>query len=143
MRLVTLHCSCQSHVFSLGSGDLNNSLSQKSEDEESNRAKKPITSIEWNPNRSHHCIIVGVGKCAVIIATGTGGIDDAEVTDALLSDALSVKGGGNIAPESRASKAVKWISLKKFNKQAGSSATPISAYGGLTGPLLSFKPIGM
>ena len=109
--------------------------SQKTEDEDNNRAKKPITSIEWNPNRSHHCIIVGVGKCAVIIATGTGGIDDAEVTDALLSDALSVKGGGNIAPESRASKAVKWISLKKYNKQAGSPTTPISAYGGLTGPI--------
>ena len=107
----------------------------KSEGEDSNKSKKPITSLEWNPNRSHHCVIVGIGKCAVIIATGTGSIDDAEVTDALLSEATAVKGGGNIAPESRAAKAVKWISLKKYNKQHASPSAPISAFSGVTGPI--------
>lgn len=110
-------------------------LQKSEEDNETLKPKKPITSIEWNPNRSHHCIIAGVGKCAVIIATGTGGIDDAEVTDALLSDAMSVKGGGNIAAESRAAKAVKWISLKKYNKQDASNSSPISAFGGSAGPI--------
>jgi ribosome biogenesis protein ERB1 len=105
----------------------------KSEEEDAPKPKKPITSIEWNPNRTHHCLLVGIGKCAVILATGTGGIDDAEVTEALLSEALSVKGGGNISPESRAAKAVKWISLKKRLKQ--SSSTPISAFGGAIGPI--------
>ncbi|KAL7484063.1 hypothetical protein ACHAW6_009703 [Cyclotella cf. meneghiniana] len=111
---------------------------QKPDDDEEGtvKTKKPITSIEWNPNRSHHCLIAGIGKCAVIIATGTGGVDDAEITEALLSEALSVKSGGNIAPESRAAKAVKWLSLKKYNKQTSSSSTPISAYGGTIGPVV-------
>eukprot|EP00804_Cyclotella_cryptica_P000668 CCRYP_014692-RC/>CCRYP_014692-RC protein AED:0.19 eAED:0.19 QI:0/0/0/1/0/0/3/0/653 len=99
-------------------------------------AEKPITSIEWNPNRSHHCVLAGIGKCALIIATGTGSIDDAEVTDALLSEASSIKSGGNIAPESRAAKAVKWVSLKKLNKLASTSSIAISAYGGTIGPVV-------
>jgi ribosome biogenesis protein ERB1 len=84
-------------------------------------------------HRTHHCLLVGIGKCAVIIATGTGSFDDAEVTEALLSEAYSIKSGGNIAPESRASKSVKWISLKKYNKK--SSELPISAYGEIIGPI--------
>eukprot|EP00804_Cyclotella_cryptica_P000670 CCRYP_014692-RB/>CCRYP_014692-RB protein AED:0.05 eAED:0.05 QI:764/0/0/1/0/0/2/0/690 len=106
------------------------------EDDDTVKLKKPITSIEWNPNRSHHCVLAGIGKCALIIATGTGSIDDAEVTDALLSEASSIKSGGNIAPESRAAKAVKWVSLKKLNKLASTSSIAISAYGGTIGPVV-------
>ncbi|EED87521.1 predicted protein [Thalassiosira pseudonana CCMP1335] len=94
---------------------------------------KPIASLEWNPNRSHHTLLAAIGQCSVIISTGTAGPDDAEVTDALLSAAASCKNGGNVAPDSRASKAVKWISLKK--KYNTSKATPISAYGGTSGPI--------
>jgi len=95
-------------------------------------AKKPIASLEWNPNRSHHVLLAAIGKCAVVISTGTGGLDDSEVTDALLSAASSSKAGGNIAAESRAAKAVTWTSLKKSKK---SNSTPVSAYSGKSGPI--------
>eukprot|EP00578_Thalassiosira_sp_NH16_P000337 CAMPEP_0181138470 /NCGR_PEP_ID=MMETSP1071-20121207/34265_1 /TAXON_ID=35127 /ORGANISM="Thalassiosira sp., Strain NH16" /LENGTH=888 /DNA_ID=CAMNT_0023225311 /DNA_START=837 /DNA_END=3503 /DNA_ORIENTATION=+ len=96
---------------------------------------KPIASLEWNPSRSHHVLLAAVGKCAVVISTGTGGPDESEVTDALLSSALSCKnGGGNISSESRAAKAVSWTSLKK-RKFESSSDAPVSAFGGRSGPV--------
>ena len=99
----------------------------------------PIASIEWNPNRSHHCIVAAAGRCAVVISTGTGGADGSEVTDALLSAASSCgASGGNIAPESRAAKAVAWSSLvrdRRDAKQPSSAAAPISAYAGRSGPV--------
>lgn len=95
-------------------------------------AKKPIASLEWNTNRSHHVLLAAIGKCAVIISTGTGGLDDAEITDALLSAASSCKNGGNHSPDSRAAKAVTWTSLKK---QKSSKSTPVSAFGGKSGPI--------
>lgn len=75
-----------------------------------------------------------MGKCAVVISTGTGGPDDSEVTDALLSSAAACKHGGNIAPESRAAKAVSWSSLQKRVATSPSTA-PISAFGGKAGPV--------
>jgi ribosome biogenesis protein ERB1 len=105
--------------------------------------KKPIASLEWNPNRSHHCIIAAIGRCCVIISTGTGGLDDSEVTDALLSVAISCKEGGNIAPESRAAKAVTWSSLVRKQrelKSSSSSTAPVSAYAvGKSGPIVILK----
>jgi ribosome biogenesis protein ERB1 len=68
----------------------------------------------------------------MVISTGTGCVDDAEVTDALLSAASSCKGGGNIPPDSRAAKAVKWSSLRKKQE---SDKTAISAYGDKSGPV--------
>ena len=44
-----------------------------------------VISVEWNPNRSHHCLLAAVGKCAVIIATGTSGPNDIDLTEALLA----------------------------------------------------------
>ena len=78
----------------------------KQAESEEDKTRKPIASLEWNPNRSHHVLLAAIGKCAVVISTGTGGLDDSEVTDALLSAASSSKSGGNIAPDSRAAKAV-------------------------------------
>ncbi|KAL7550590.1 hypothetical protein ACHAWF_013810 [Thalassiosira exigua] len=98
-------------------------------------SKAPVTSLEWNPNRSHRVLLAACGKCAVLVATGTGGIDDAEVTDALLAAASSVKGGGNVAPESRAAKAVSWTSLRKRGLGSDANAAPISARGGNAGPI--------
>ena len=97
----------------------------------------PITSLEWNPNRSHHVLLAAIGKCAVVISTGTGGPDEAELTEALLSAAVACSGGGNTAPDSRAAKAVAWQSLSKQKKsaRAAASTTPISAYGGACGPV--------
>ena len=109
---------------------------------EEDKTRKPIASLEWNPNRSHHVLLAAIGKCAVVISTGTGGLDDSEVTDALLSAASSSKSGGNIAPDSRAAKAVTWTSFKKLKKSTKASVvvdttttTPISAYGGKSGPI--------
>ena len=112
-------------------------LSLQGKTEEGESAKTPVTSLEWNPNRSHHCLLATVGKCAVIISTGTGGLNDSEVTDALLSASSSCKKGGNIPPESRAAKAVTWISLtsKKYKSSVGGSTPPISAYGTTSGPI--------
>lgn len=107
-----------------------------------NSKKKPIASLEWNPNRSHHCIIAAIGQCCVIISTGTGGLDNSEVTDALLSASISCKDGGNIAPESRAAKAVSWSSLvrKQREMKSSSSTAPVSAYAvGKSGPIVILK----
>jgi len=57
-----------------------NETTAKEEDSKQDKNKpKPVVSIEWNPNSSHHCLIAAVENCADIIATGTGGSDDAEL----------------------------------------------------------------
>ena len=66
---------------------------------------KPVVALEWNPNRAHHCLLVAVGKCVVVLATGTAGQNDAPVTEALLETARK---GGKIT-NSKAQKAVKWV----------------------------------
>ena len=98
----------------------------------------PIASIEWNPNRSHHCIVAAAGRCAVVISTGTGGPDGSEVTDALLSAASSCGvDGGNIPPESRAARAVSWSSPPRDGgpSPSAAAAAPISAHAGRSGPV--------
>jgi ribosome biogenesis protein ERB1 len=72
----------------------------------------PVVCIEWNPNRSHHCLIASVGMFIVVIATGTSGQNDAELSKAFLEVALQ---GGNLDKSGRASKVVKWISFKKYS----------------------------
>ncbi|EJK44968.1 hypothetical protein THAOC_36448, partial [Thalassiosira oceanica] len=106
------------------------------DDAESQSKKQPITSIEWNPNGSHHCLLASIDKCAVVLATGTGGLDGSEVTDALLSASSSVRkgSGGNIPPDSRAAKAVSWSSLARQPAAGGGDTAPISAFGGRAGP---------
>jgi len=85
---------------------------------------KPVVTVEWNPNAAHHCLLAAVGKCAVILATGTEGAHDAAITEALLSEA---KSGGNVKTE-KAAKAVKWHSVKSDSK-------PVSSFGLSSGPL--------
>ena len=85
---------------------------------------KPVVSLEWNPNRSHHCLVAAVGTCAVVIATGTEGAHDADLTEALLSAA---KGGGNVT-NSKAAKAVKWVAVTETDKA-------ISSFGLVSGPV--------
>jgi len=100
---------------------------------------KPIVSLEWNPNPHHHCLLASAGKTAVIIATGTGGPDDAELTDALLSEASA---GRNNVTNGRASKAVQWVAIPQHGPTTTGDANdttttvvPISAYGGSYGPI--------
>mmetsp|Transcript_17209 Transcript_17209/g.37564 ORF Transcript_17209/g.37564 Transcript_17209/m.37564 type:complete len:892 (+) Transcript_17209:230-2905(+) len=96
----------------------------------------PVVAVEWNPNRSHHVLLVAVGKCAIIIATGTGGTDHAETTEALLSAAISCKDGGSVK-NAKAAKAVSWVPLgvKKLRTLDSSWTTPISAFGGRAEPI--------
>jgi ribosome biogenesis protein ERB1 len=85
---------------------------------------KPVVSLEWNPNRSHHCLVAAVGNCAVVIATGTEGAHDAALTEALLS---ASKNGGNVT-NTKAAKAVKWVPVTETDKA-------ISSFGLVSGPV--------
>jgi len=109
------------------------------EEKADNMAAKPVVSIEWNPNRSHHCVLAAVGKCAVIIATGTGGPDDAELTEALLASSLECTGDGSNVKNAKAKKAVTWkkINTESTEKELVSSTAPISAFGGSCGPIVA------
>jgi ribosome biogenesis protein ERB1 len=68
----------------------------------------PVVCLEWNPNRSHHCLLAAIGKCVVVVATGTGNRPDGEVTEVLLSAAAR---GGNVSEDSKVAKAVQWTSM--------------------------------
>jgi len=94
---------------------------------------KPVVCLEWNPNRSHHCLLAAVGSCAVVIATGTAGANDTELTEALLTSAAQ---GGNVSKTSRAAKAVQWIALQQ---QDTMDATPISATNQSMGPICALR----
>jgi ribosome biogenesis protein ERB1 len=107
--------------------DLN---SEATHDElESSDTIAPIVCIEWNPNRLHHCLLASVGSFIVVLATGTSGQNDTELSNALLESAIQ---GGNVDKSSRASKAVKWISLKKIYTAGERS---ISSTDKLIGPI--------
>lgn len=117
------------NVSSLGGGGGGNGNGEK--EDEGEAPTIPVVALEWNPNSSHHCLLAAVGRCAVVIATGTGGAGDAELTEALLSAASSCKGGGNTKHE-KAAKAVSWEPLK-------ADSAPISAFGGTTGPICALR----
>jgi len=104
------------------------------DDGDSDSAVKPVVSLEWNPNRSHHCLLAAVGSCAVLIATGTAGVNDAELTQALLTSAAQ---GGNVSSTSRAAKAVTWTPLKEQSGTADSA--PISAADTMMGPICALR----
>jgi ribosome biogenesis protein ERB1 len=50
---------------------------------------EPVCTVAFNPNTSHHVLAVAVGSRLVLITTGTGDADAAEVTEALLASAES------------------------------------------------------
>ena len=89
---------------------------------------KPVVAIQWNPNRSHHCLLAAVGNCAIVIATGTEGKHEAEVAEALFSCAMR---GGNVTND-KAAKVVKWNALKEWDN-------PISSFGSPSGPICALR----
>jgi ribosome biogenesis protein ERB1 len=99
-------------------------LSALADDDSQEDGCKPVVALEWNPNRSHHCMIAAVGTCAVIIATGTEGSQDVEITDALLT---SARKGGNVT-NPKAAKVVKWTAVEESDK-------PISSFASKCGPV--------
>lgn len=88
-----------------------------------------ITSLEWNPNKLHHCLLAAIGKCIVIIATGTGNADGSVVTKALLTPA---KNGGKVTND-RAAKAVQWKTITVDD------GIPLSAYDENSGPIAALQ----
>jgi ribosome biogenesis protein ERB1 len=88
------------------------------ESDDASQPPKPVVSLIWNPNRSHHVVLAAVGRCVVVLATGTAKGEDALVTAALLSAAMQ----GSAQLNAKAQKVVKWIKVptasdKKKNKQ--------------------------
>eukprot|EP00934_Nitzschia_sp_Nitz4_P003308 Nitzschia sp. Nitz4//scaffold128_size63911//21588//24089//NITZ4_006217-RA/size63911-snap-gene-0.57-mRNA-1//1//CDS//3329534826//3298//frame0 len=99
-------------------------LSKIVAEDEQSETVAPVVGLQWNPNKAHHCILAAVGKCAVVIATGTQGIHDAEVTEALLSASQT----GNAVSNAKAAKAVKWSPVSTTDK-------PVASYAKLSGPV--------
>ena len=120
----------------LKSWDISSLVNANSETEEGEKEQKskPVVAIEWNPNRFHHCLLAAVGNSVVVIATGTGGPGDTELTDALLSAASSCKDGSQNVKNAKAAKAVSW---KAISNQESGISSPISAFGGMSGPIVS------
>lgn len=87
---------------------------------------KPVVCLDWNPNRSHHCLLAGIGKCVVVIATGTANVNDAELTEALLASAVA---GGSVTNH-KAAKAVKWKAIERETTQR-----PVCTFDGGVGPV--------
>jgi ribosome biogenesis protein ERB1 len=106
-------------------------IATKVESENDADSTRSVVSLEWNPNRSHHCLLAAVGCCVLVIATGTAGRNDAEITQALLSSSAH---GGNVASTNRANKAVKWITL-----DVADSGSPISSMDTLAGPVCALR----
>ena len=92
----------------------------------------PVVCVEWNPSRSHHCLLAAVGNVIVVVATGTAGRNDAEISNALLESAMQ---GGNMNASSRAYKAVKWIALREH----GTLGNCISSSDKLIGPVCALQ----
>jgi ribosome biogenesis protein ERB1 len=95
---------------------------------------KPVVSLQWNP--SHAVLLAAVGTLTVIIATGTAGPNDADLTTALLQAA---RDGGtamkkNAADGGRAGKAVTWIPIQ-------SDEAPISASPQPAGPICALRTL--
>ncbi len=90
---------------------------------------KPVVALAWNPNKAHHCLLVAVGKCALVIATGTEGQRHSEMTQALLH---SAKRGGNVS-STKASKAVQWVPV------SGKPEKPVCSFATASGPICALK----
>ena len=105
-------------------GKLVASLQVKNEDDST--VAKPVVSVEWNPNRAHHCLLAAVGAYVVVLATGTAGRNDAELTKALLTAASQ---GGKVTNE-KASKAVKWHAVELEKQESITEASK-----GFIGPI--------
>ena len=80
-------------------------------DTDSNMKQKPVTSLQWNPNKNHHCVLAAIETCVIVIATGTGSEEDSEVTDALLQAAATASNSTNAIKNPKFAKAIKWNSL--------------------------------
>jgi ribosome biogenesis protein ERB1 len=107
-------------------------LEAKDRKESSLSVVAPVVCLEWNPNRSHHCLLAAVDKFIFILATGTARKSDFERSTSLLA---SARRGGNVDKSSRASKAIQWLPLKDFK----SKEIAISTADDFIGPLCALQ----
>jgi ribosome biogenesis protein ERB1 len=96
---------------------------------------KPVVSLQWNP--SHAILLAAIGTFTVIIAPGTAGPNDAEITTALLQAAMDGGAMKNNPDGGRASKAVTWIPIKNNNIHE----TPITATNQPAGPVCALRTL--
>jgi ribosome biogenesis protein ERB1 len=86
---------------------------------------KPVVDVKWNPNPTHHCLLAACGKAVVVIASGTAGKDDADLTEALLSSAVE---GGNVT-HTKAQKTVTWKAVSRSEKDVKGLSTGAGSAG--------------
>eukprot|EP00977_Amphora_coffeiformis_P004855 scaffold1046_cov172-Amphora_coffeaeformis.AAC.10 len=96
-------------------------LVKDSEEDETNA----VVDVRWNPNASHHCMLAACGNSVVVIATGTSGKQDAELTEALLSSAME---GGNVT-NTKAKKTVSWKAVPRTKKNEHGLSSSASFIG--------------
>jgi len=95
--------------------DIIASLSGKAEEDvvDDEKAEKSVVSIRWNPNKEHHCFLAAIGRYAFVFTTNTGSVEDTELTEALLSNAMNPPKINNV----RAAKAVEWKCISNLARQ--------------------------
>ena len=121
--------NCNTVIDTIGSSKENkkdNEFNENKNLSSSSSSEKPITSLQWNPNKEHHCLLASIGNDVIVLATGTASLEDAEVTDALLST-CSVSSS---LKNPKAAKAIKWIPLSNVD-----STQSIGVHGGKCGPI--------
>lgn len=65
--------------------------------EDGKKIMEGVVMVAWNPNPSHHLLAVAVGSRCVLVSTGTGDADAAEVTEALLASTMATTAAGKTA----------------------------------------------
>ena len=95
-----------------------------------------VVHVCWNPNRLHHVVAVAAGSSVFLVATGTGGAEGGELTDALLSAAETTPAAPPLSSSSAASSssagpAVTWVPAAgaqgKAQGKAASASTAAAA----------------
>jgi ribosome biogenesis protein ERB1 len=93
--------------------------------------KTPVVDVKWNPNPSHHCLLAACGTAVVIVATGTAGKRDIELTEALLSSAAE---GGNVT-NAKAQKSVEWKAVGVIPHKTNVDERGLTTSTGHVGPV--------
>jgi ribosome biogenesis protein ERB1 len=93
-------------------------------DSENSSTILPVVRVEWNPNKSHHCVLAAAGKYVFIIATGTGNAEESVITEALL---MLARKGGSVSND-RVAKSVKWQTISEVGSK------PLSSFSSTSGP---------
>lgn len=105
---------------------------------------RPVVSVEWNPLKLYHCLLVAIDKYAIIIATGTGDIHASNLTEKLFDASRHPSDLNN----AKGSKHTRWESIiyskndldsKESDTKNTNQFLPISSFGGMTGPIVSIK----